>query len=35
MSRYDYQGTLDFAQQKIDEARESRERTIKKTREVC
>jgi len=29
MSRYDYQGTLDYAQQKIDEARESREKTIK------
>ena len=29
MSRYDYQGTLDYAQQKIDEARESRQKTIK------
>ena len=29
MARYDYQGTLDYAQQKIDEARESREKTIK------
>lgn len=29
MSRYDYQGTLDYAQQKIDEARESREKKIK------
>ena len=28
MARYDYQGTLDYAQQKIDEARESREKTI-------
>jgi len=30
MSRYDYQGTLDFAQQKIDEARDYREEQIKK-----
>lgn len=29
MSRYDYQGTLDYAQKKIDEARESRQKTIK------
>lgn len=29
MSRYDYQGTLDYAQKKIDEARVSREKTIK------
>ena len=30
MSRYDYQGTLDFAQQKIDEARDYREEQVKK-----
>ena len=30
MSRYDYQGTLDFAQQKIDEARDYREKQVKK-----
>ena len=30
MSRYDYQGRLDFAQQKIDEARDYREKQIKK-----
>ena len=29
MSRYDYQGTLDYAQKKIDEARVSREKTAK------
>ena len=29
MSRYDYQGTLDYAQQKIDESRKYREKTIK------
>ena len=29
MARYDYQGRLDFVQQKIDEARESRQKTIK------
>jgi len=29
MARYDYQGTLDYAQGKIDEARASREKTIK------
>ena len=29
MSRYDYQGRLDFVQEKLDEARASREKTIK------
>lgn len=29
MSRYDYQGRLDFVQKKLDEARTSREKTIK------
>lgn len=29
MARYDYESTLEYAQQKIDEARESREKTIK------
>ena len=29
MSRYDYQGTLDYAQKKIDEARVSREKTAR------
>lgn len=30
MARYDYEGRLDFVQQKLDEARKSRERTAKK-----
>jgi len=30
MARYDYEGQLEFAEQKISEARKSRERTAKK-----